>query len=54
MGGLHSVDVCAFGVHVHLNLFDGNTWNVLRPNSGRINPRTIMPQIPKQGVYFTR
>lgn len=54
MGGLHSVDECSFGVHVHLNLFDGNTWNVLRPNSGRINPRTIMPQTPRAGVYFTR
>lgn len=54
MGGLHSVDACSFGVHVHLNLFDGNTWDLGRPNSGRINPRRIMPQIPKQGVYFTR
>lgn len=53
MGGLHSVDECSFGVHVHLNLFDGNTWNLKYPNNGRINPRTIM-SIPKQGVYFTR
>lgn len=53
MGGLHSVDQCAYGVHVHLNLFDGNTWNISLPNSGRINPRKIMPQIPKQGVYFS-
>ncbi len=54
MGGLHSVDQCSFGVHVHLNLFDGNTWDLARPNSGRINPRRIMPQIPSQGTYFTR
>lgn len=54
MGGLHSVDQCAYGVHVHLNLFDGNTWNIRYPNSGRINPRIVMPQMPGQGVYFTR
>jgi len=54
MGGLHSVDECAYGVHVHLNLFDGNSWNIRWPNSGRINPRIVMPQMPSQGVYFTR
>ena len=54
MGGLPSVDACSGGIHVHLNLFDGNSWNGASPNSGRINPRTIMPQIPAKGVYFTR
>ena len=54
MGGLPSVDACSSGVHVHLNLFDGNSWNGVSPNSGRINPRRIMPQIPSKGVYFTR
>lgn len=54
MGGLPSVDACSSGVHVHLNLFNGNSWNGASPNSGRINPRTIMPQIPSRGVYFTR
>ena len=54
MGGYNSIDACSFGVHVHLNLFNGNTWDIKSPNKGRINPRTIMPQIPAKGVYFTR
>lgn len=54
MGGLNSVDACSFGVHVHVNLFDGNRWSSLNPNKGRINLRKIMPQIPARGVYFTR
>jgi len=41
---------CAFGGHVHLNLFNGLTSS----NSGRINPRILMPQIPREGTYFTR
>ena len=50
MGGLHSEDSCAYGAHVHLNLFRGLSTN----NSGRINPRIMMPQIPSQGQYFRR
>jgi murein DD-endopeptidase MepM/ murein hydrolase activator NlpD len=41
---------CAYGGHVHLNLFRGLTTT----NSGRINPRILMPQIPSEGTYFTR
>lgn len=41
---------CAFGGHLHLNLFRGLT----TVNSGRINPRILMPQIPREGSYFTR
>lgn len=40
---------CANGGHVHLNLFRGLTTS----NSGRINPRTIIPQAPSEGVYFS-
>lgn len=50
MGGLHSEDSCAYGAHVHLNLFRGLSTN----NSGRINPRIMMPQIPSEWVYFRR
>ena len=50
MGGLASEDNCSAGAHVHLNLFRGLSTN----NSGRINPRIMMPQIPRQGVYFRR
>lgn len=50
MGGLHSEDSCAYGAHVHLNLFRGLSTN----NSGRINPRIMMPQIPGEWVYFRR
>lgn len=49
MGGLHSEDSCAFGAHVHLNLFRGLHTN----NSGRINPRIMMPQIPGEWSYFS-
>lgn len=49
MGGLHSEDSCAYGTHVHLNLF--NNWQT--SNAGRINPRTLLTQIPAKGVYFT-
>ena len=50
MGGLHSEDNCAYGAHVHLNLFRGLSTN----NSGRINPRIMMPQIPSEWKYFRR
>lgn len=40
---------CAFGGHVHLNLFNG----LATTNSGRINPRTLINNIPRQGTYFT-
>ncbi|MBR3229336.1 MAG: peptidoglycan DD-metalloendopeptidase family protein [Bacilli bacterium] len=50
MGGLHSEDSCAYGAHVHLNLFRGLSTN----NSGRINPRIMMPQIPSEWQYFRR
>ncbi len=50
MGGLHSEDNCAYGAHVHLNLFRGLSTN----NSGRINPRIMMPQIPGEWQYFRR
>ena len=60
MAGRNSGDSCSGGIHVHLNLFDnvGNKWenNVARggnPNSGRINPRTIVPQTPTKGGRFS-
>ena len=60
MAGRNSGDSCSGGIHVHLNLFDnaGNKWenNVARggnPNSGRINPRTIVPQTPAKGGRFS-
>lgn len=40
---------CAYGGHVHLNLFRGLTTS----NSGRINPRIIIPQAPSAGSYFS-
>lgn len=49
MGGLSSEDSCAAGAHVHLNLFRGLHTN----NSGRINPRIMMPQIPREWSYFS-
>lgn len=49
IGGLGYTDACASGGHVHLNLFNGLTTN----NSGRINPRLIIPQAPREGVYFS-
>ena len=51
MAGRNSGDSCSGGIHVHLNLFDnvGNKW----PNSGRINPRTIVPQTPAKGGRFS-
>lgn len=59
MAGRNTGDQCSGGIHVHLNLFDnaGNQWEnrVARggnPNSGRINPRTVAPQIPAEGSYF--
>lgn len=58
MGGYDSADKCSGGTHVHLNLFDnaGNKWENRvatggNPNSGRINPGTIM-KIPPTGSYF--
>ena len=60
MAGRNSGDKCSGGIHVHLNLFDNanNQWEnrVARggnPNSGRINPRTAIPQIPKKGQSFS-
>ena len=60
MAGRNSGDSCSGGIHVHLNLFDnvGNKWenNVARggnPNSGRINPRTVVPQTPAKGGHFS-
>ena len=60
MAGRNSGDSCSGGIHVHLNLFDNanNQWEnrVARggnPNSGRINPRTVIPQAPKKNVYFS-
>lgn len=60
MAGRNSGDACSGGIHVHLNLFDNinNKWenNVARggnPNSGRINPRTVVPQAPAKGVHFS-
>ena len=50
MGGLHSEDSCAYGAHVHLNLFRGLSTS----NRGRINPRIMMPQIPGEWQYFRR
>lgn len=49
MGGLASEDSCSAGAHIHLNLFRGLSTN----NSGRINPRIMMPQIPSPWVYFS-
>lgn len=40
---------CAYGGHVHLNLFNG----LATTNSGRINPRTLINNIPREGTYFT-
>ena len=40
---------CAYGGHVHLNLFNGLTTT----NRGRINPRNWLKNIPRQGVKFT-
>ncbi len=48
MGGLPSEDSCAGGTHVHLNLFNG----LHTTNSGRINPRILVTNIPSKGVYF--
>ena len=60
MAGRNTGDACSGGIHVHLNLFDNanNQWEnrVARggnPNSGRINPRTVVPQTPKKGGYFS-
>lgn len=60
MAGRNTGDQCSGGIHVHLNLFDnaGNSWenrvaNGGNPNSGRINPRTVAPQIPSEGAYFS-
>lgn len=49
MGGLHSEDSCAYGTHVHLNLFRG----VQTTNSGRIDPSIMVTNIPSKGKYFT-
>ena len=60
MAGRNTGDACSGGIHVHLNLFDNanSQWEnrVARggnPNSGRINPRTVVPQTPKKGGYFS-
>ena len=60
MAGRNSGDSCSGGINVHLNLFDNanNKWenNVARggnPNSGRINPRTVVPQTPAKGGHFS-
>lgn len=49
MGGLPSEDSCAGGTHVHLNLFNG----LHTTNSGRIDPRILVSNIPRKGTYFT-
>ena len=49
MGGLPSEDSCAGGTHVHLNLFNG----LHTTNSGRIDPRILVSNIPSKGKYFT-
>lgn len=49
MGGLNREDECAFGVHVHLNVFNG----LHTTNSGRQNPNNYIKNIPSKGVYFT-
>lgn len=49
MGGLPSEDSCAGGTHVHLNLFNG----LHTTNSGRVNPRILVTNIPSKGTYFT-
>lgn len=49
MGGLSSEDSCSTGTHVHLNLFSG----LQTTNSGRINPRILVTNIPSKNVYFT-
>lgn len=49
MGGLASEDSCAGGTHVHLNLFNG----IHTTNSGRINPRILVTNIPSKNTYFT-
>lgn len=60
MAGRNSGDTCSGGIHVHLNLFDnaGNRWennvaNGGNPNSGRINPRNAVPQIPGHMQHFS-
>jgi len=59
MAGRNSGDACSGGIHVHLNLFDNanNKWELSAargyPNSGRINPRTVAPQIPGHMAYFS-
>ena len=60
MAGRNTGDRCSGGIHVHLNLFDnaGNSWENRvasggNPNSGRIDPKTIAPQIPREGSYFS-
>lgn len=59
MAGRNSGDTCSGGIHVHLNLFDNqnNKWETAAangyPNSGRINPRTVAPQIPGHMQYFS-
>ncbi len=49
IGGRGYTDPCAYGGHVHLNLFNGLTTS----NSGRIDPKTWLKNIPSQGVWFT-
>lgn len=49
MGGLNSEDDCAYGTHVHLNVFNG----LHTTNSGRQNPNNYIKNIPAKGVYFT-
>lgn len=50
IGGRGYTDPCAYGGHIHLNLFNGLTTN----NKGRINPHQILPSYtPRQGQYFS-
>lgn len=49
IGGPSYTDECASGGHVHLNVFRG----LHTTNSGRLNPRTYIPNIPAKNVYFT-
>lgn len=49
MGGLNSEDNCAYGTHVHLNVFNG----LHTTNSGRQDPNNYIKNIPAKGVYFT-
>ena len=49
IGGPSYTDECASGGHVHLNVFSG----LHMTNSGRLNPRNYIKNIPSKGTYFT-